>query len=94
VSTKLGAIQTSMIQHFLKGFIPIPCRKHLLALYRVGRRAVALAVPLQHNIRRIRQLCWPIMITLWVGGALSMGLTMAIGLLLGWAGVEHPAARA
>ncbi|SFQ13043.1 LrgB-like family protein [Pseudomonas borbori] len=60
----------------------------------LGPATVALAVPLQHNIRRIRQLCWPIMITLWVGGALSMGHTMAIGLLLGWAGVEHPAARA
>lgn len=53
----------------------------------LGPATVALAVPLQHNIKRIRQLFWPIMITLWVGGALSMGLTMAIGWLLGadWA---------
>lgn len=112
----------------------------------LGPATVALAVPLQHNIKRIRQLFWPIIITLLVGGSLSMSLTLMIGwslgadwsvlmslapksvtmpiampvaeqlggiaslaavlvmltgvigtalgpFLLGWAGVEHPAAR-
>ena len=32
---------------------------------------VALGVPLYHNLRRIRQYFWPVMITLLVGGCLS-----------------------
>ncbi|MDM8347923.1 LrgB family protein [Pseudomonas sp. sp1636] len=49
----------------------------------LGPATVALAVPLQHNIKRIRQLFWPIMITLLAGGGLSLTLTLAIGWLLG-----------
>ncbi|MGG2399703.1 LrgB family protein [Pseudomonas sp. SH1-B] len=49
----------------------------------LGPATVALAVPLQHNIQRIRQLFWPIMITLCAGGALSVGLTLLIGWALG-----------
>ncbi len=53
----------------------------------LGPATVALAVPLQHNIKRIRQLFWPIIITVLAGGALSVVLTLAIGWLLGadWA---------
>ncbi len=62
------------------------------ATYRVGAEpiawlldpaTVALAVPLQHNIERIRRLLWPILITLLAGGVLSVGLTLGIGWLLG-----------
>lgn len=49
----------------------------------LGPATVALAVPLQHNIKRIRQLFWPIMITLFAGGVLSVSLTLAIGWALG-----------
>lgn len=53
----------------------------------LGPATLALAVPLQHNIRRIRQLFWPIMLTLLAGGVLSVTLTLAIGWALGadWA---------
>ena len=43
----------------------------------LGPATVALAVPLQHNIKRIRQLFWPVMITLTAGGVLSVALTLA-----------------
>ena len=49
----------------------------------LGPATVALAVPLQHNIKRIRQLFWPIMITLFAWGVLSVSLTLAIGWALG-----------
>ena len=49
----------------------------------LGPATVALAVPLQHNIKRIRQLFWPVMITLTAGGVLSVALTLAIGWVLG-----------
>lgn len=49
----------------------------------LGPATVALAVPLQHNIKRIRQLFWPVMITLSVGGVLSVALTLAIGWAMG-----------
>jgi predicted murein hydrolase (TIGR00659 family) len=49
----------------------------------LGPATVALAVPLQHNIKRIRQLFWPVMITLSVGGVLSVTLTLSIGWLMG-----------
>lgn len=49
----------------------------------LGPATVALAVPLQHNIKRIRQLFWPIIITVLAGGVLSVVLTLAIGWLLG-----------
>jgi predicted murein hydrolase (TIGR00659 family) len=49
----------------------------------LGPATVALAVPLQHNIKRIRQLFWPVMITLSAGGVLSVTLTLSIGWLMG-----------
>ena len=49
----------------------------------LGPATVALAVPLQHNIKRIRQLFWPVMITLTAGGMLSVALTLAIGWAMG-----------
>ncbi|MCR1829046.1 LrgB family protein [Pseudomonas oleovorans] len=49
----------------------------------LGPATVALAVPLQHNIKRIRQLFWPVLITLTAGGVLSVALTLAIGWVLG-----------
>ncbi|QNH03590.1 LrgB family protein [Pseudomonas sp. B11D7D] len=49
----------------------------------LGPATVALAVPLQHNIKRIRQLFWPVMITLSTGGVLSVALTLAIGWAMG-----------
>lgn len=49
----------------------------------LGPATVALAVPLQHNIKRIRQLFWPVLITLTAGGILSVALTLAIGWALG-----------
>ncbi|MEO1819928.1 LrgB family protein [Pseudomonas sp.] len=49
----------------------------------LGPATVALAVPLQHNIKRIRQLFWPVMITLTGGGALSVALTLAISGAMG-----------
>ncbi|CAD5110475.1 LrgB family protein [Zestomonas carbonaria] len=53
----------------------------------LGPATIALAVPLHHNLRRIRQLLWPILITLVVGGVLTVALTLLIGHLLGadWA---------
>ena len=49
----------------------------------LGPATVALAVPLQHNIKRIRQLFWPVLITLTGGGVLSVALTLAIGWAMG-----------
>lgn len=46
----------------------------------LGPATVALAVPLYLNLRRIRQLLWPTLITLVVGGIVATGS----GLLLGW----------
>jgi predicted murein hydrolase (TIGR00659 family) len=52
----------------------------------LGPATVALAVPLFLNLRRIRQLFWPTLTTLVVGGVLATGSC----LLLGWAfGVDH-----
>ncbi len=52
----------------------------------LGPATVALAVPLYLNLRRIRQLFWPIFTTLVIGGVLATGL----GVLLGWLfGVDH-----
>lgn len=52
----------------------------------LGPATVALAVPLYLNIRRIRQLFWPTLTTLLVGGVFATGVC----LLLGWAlGAEH-----
>lgn len=49
----------------------------------LGPATVALAVPLYRHLRRIRQLFWPIFITLVVGGLLCVALTLAIAWLLG-----------
>ena len=46
----------------------------------LGPATVALAVPLYLNLRRIRQLFWPIFTTLVIGGVVATGL----GVLLGW----------
>ncbi|MDR3589485.1 MAG: LrgB family protein, partial [Negativicutes bacterium] len=46
----------------------------------LGPATVALAVPLYLNLRRIRQLLWPILTTLVVGGVFATGL----GVLLAW----------
>lgn len=47
----------------------------------LGPATVALAVPLYLNLRRIRQLFWPIIITLGVAGV----FTTVLVVLLGWA---------
>ena len=52
----------------------------------LGPATVALAVPLYLNLRRIRQLFWPIFTTLVVGGVLATGLCVALGW---WFGAEH-----
>ena len=44
---------------------------------------VALGVPLYHNLRRIRQYFWPVMITLLVGGVFVTVLTLLLAWLLG-----------
>lgn len=54
----------------------------LIALL-LGPATVALAVPLYFNLRRIRQLLWPIVLTLLVGGVLSVLLTLLIARQLG-----------
>ncbi|QXI29239.1 LrgB family protein [Pseudomonas vanderleydeniana] len=46
----------------------------------LGPATVALAVPLYLNLRRIRQLFWPIFTTLVIGGVIATGLCV----LLGW----------
>ena len=52
----------------------------------LGPATVALAVPLYLNLRRIRQLFWPIFTTLVIGGVVATGM----GVLLGWSfGAEH-----
>ncbi|WP_411391188.1 LrgB family protein [Pseudomonas sp. MPB23] len=52
----------------------------------LGPATVALAVPLYLNLRRIRQLFWPIFTTLVIGGVFATGLCV----LLGWGfGAEH-----
>ncbi|PHN32485.1 LrgB family protein [Pseudomonas sp. ICMP 460] len=52
----------------------------------LGPATVALAVPLYLNLRRIRQLFWPILTTLVLGGVLVTGLCVLLG---GWFGAEH-----
>jgi len=52
----------------------------------LGPATVALAVPLYLNLRRIRQLFWPIFTTLAIGGMFATGSAV----LLGWAfGADH-----
>ncbi|MGE1152174.1 LrgB family protein [Pseudomonas kitaguniensis] len=52
----------------------------------LGPATVALAVPLYLNLRRIRQLFWPILTTLVLGGVLVTGLCVLLG---AWFGAEH-----
>lgn len=52
----------------------------------LGPATVALAVPLYLNLRRIRQLFWPIFTTLVVGGVFATGLCIGLGW---WFGAEH-----
>ena len=52
----------------------------------LGPATVALAVPLYLNLRRIRQLFWPIFTTLMVGGVFATGLCVWLGW---WFGAEH-----
>ncbi len=49
----------------------------------LGPATVALAIPLYQNLRRIRQLCWPILITLCVAGTLTTLLVVVLGQLFG-----------
>ncbi len=49
----------------------------------LGPATVALAVPLYLNLRRIRQLLWPVVITLLVGGTFATGLCVGLGWSLG-----------
>ena len=52
----------------------------------LGPATVALAVPLYLNLRRIRQLFWPIFTTLVVGGVFATGLCIGLGW---WFGAVH-----
>lgn len=52
----------------------------------LGPATVALAVPLYLNLRRIRQLLWPTLTTLIVGGVFATGLCLLLGW---WFGAEH-----
>ncbi|MET0126225.1 MAG: LrgB family protein [Pseudomonas caspiana] len=45
----------------------------------LGPATVALAVPLYLNLRRIRQLLWPTLTTLVVGGVFATGLCLLLG---------------
>ena len=52
----------------------------------LGPATVALAVPLYLNLRRIRQLFWPIFTTLVIGGVVATGMpliSIAVSLTLG-----------
>ena len=49
----------------------------------LGPATVALAVPLYLNLRRIRQLFWPIMLTLLIAGVVATALGAALAWLFG-----------
>ncbi|WCD81815.1 LrgB family protein [Pseudomonas sp. TUM22785] len=49
----------------------------------LGPATVALAVPLYLNLPRIRQLFWPVLIALAVGGMVTLALTLLLAHLLG-----------
>ncbi|MDU9414877.1 LrgB family protein [Pseudomonas sp. zfem005] len=53
----------------------------------LGPATVALAVPLYLNLPRIRQLFWPVLIALAVGGTVTLALTLLLAHLLG---AGHP----
>lgn len=52
----------------------------------LGPATVALAVPLYLNLRRIRQLFWPTLTTLVLGGVFASAACLLLGVLLG---VDH-----
>jgi predicted murein hydrolase (TIGR00659 family) len=52
----------------------------------LGPATVALAVPLYLNLRRIRQLFWPTLTTLVVGGVFATSLCLLLGW---WLGADH-----
>ena len=49
----------------------------------LGPATVALAVPLYLNMRRVRQVLWPTLITLFVGGLFATVLGVALAWLFG-----------
>ncbi len=49
----------------------------------LGPVTIALAVPLYNNLKRIRQLAWPVLLTVLVGGTLTVGLTLVIAHAMG-----------
>lgn len=49
----------------------------------LGPATVALAVPLQQNLPRIRQLFWPVTIALLVAGTITVALTLGLAALFG-----------
>ncbi|MDX1725717.1 MAG: LrgB family protein [Pseudomonas sp.] len=49
----------------------------------LGPATVALAVPLYSNLRRIRLLLWPVLLTVMLGGTLTVLLTLLIAQALG-----------
>jgi len=49
----------------------------------LGPATVALAVPLYHNLQRIRLLLWPVLLTVVLGGTLTVLLTLLIAHALG-----------
>lgn len=49
----------------------------------LGPATVALAVPLYLNLKRIRQLFWPVLITLALGGVIATVLGMALAWVFG-----------
>lgn len=55
-------------------------RSAQLLMILLGPATVALAVPLYVNLRRIRQLFWPTLLTLLIAGVLAT----ALGMLLAW----------
>ena len=58
------------------------CQRQGLTIL-LGPATVALAVPLFLNLRRIRQLFWPTLLTLVVAGTLATVLGIAFGWLFG-----------
>src|SRR5690554_683669 len=49
----------------------------------LGPATVALAVPLYLNMRRVRQVLWPTLITLFIGGLFATVLGVALAWLFG-----------